>query len=69
MANDMVMEMLDMKARPATVRFEVLPVEEPAASKKKGRYIARDVEFVWVKAQGGLDDVCYKVSRWLTQIE
>lgn len=68
MAN-MASELMEQKARPALLRFELVPMEDKAASVKAGRYQARDVEFVWVKAQGGTDDVCYKVVNWLAYME
>lgn len=62
-------DLIERKARPAMLRFEVQPVEDREASVKEGRYIAKDVEFVWVKAHGGVDDVCYKVTSWLKNLE
>lgn len=66
---ELAASLLEEKSRPATVRFELKAVEDKAASLKEGRFIARDVEYVSVKAQGGVDDVSYKVSTWLERIE
>lgn len=66
---ELAASLLEEKSRPANVKFELQAVEDIAASRAEGRYIARDVEYVHVKAQGGVDTVSYKVATWLQRIE
>lgn len=71
MIQEMAQSMLAEKenARPPYVSFELRAVEDLEASRKAGRYIAKDVEFIRVKAQGGTDDTTYKVEKWLAHQE
>ena len=66
---ELAASLLEEKSRPATVKFELKAIEDKAFSLQEGRFIARDVEYVTVKAQGGVDTVNYKVSTWLKQID
>jgi hypothetical protein len=50
--------------RPPFVRFERVAVEDPAASLREGRYIARDVDFVFVTAPYSKDIYKQKAQAW-----
>lgn len=55
----------------AHVRFETRPVEDVAASKEAGRYIAKDVEYVIITApySEGKENIHRKVSDWMPYLE
>lgn len=53
MSNVMDLVQKDVKERPPHVRFERVAVENVAATKAQGIYVAMDVDFVTVTAPGG----------------
>lgn len=59
------------KEIPAHVRFEIRTIEDIAASKAAGKYVAKDVDYVIITApySEGKENVHQKVSGWLTYLE
>ena len=57
-------ELLDRKDRPAYVRFERVPVEDMAASKSAGHYVARDVDYALITPPYSKDVFKIKVEQW-----
>jgi len=50
--------------RPAYVRFEIVPVEDKAASEAAGHYVGRDVEFALITPPYSKDIFKIKVPQW-----
>lgn len=57
-------EMLERKERPAYVRFERVAVEDVQASKREGRYVARDVDYALITPPYSRDVFKIKVDQW-----
>jgi len=50
--------------RPAYVRFEIVPVEDKAASEAAGHYVGRDVEYALITPPYSKDIFKIKVPQW-----
>lgn len=46
------------------VRFETRAIQDPEASRREGRYIATDVDFVIIQPAGSKDTIEKSVERW-----
>lgn len=55
----------ERKERPPYVKFERRAIEDVAATKREGRYIAKDVDFALIHPPYSKDCVEQKVSTWL----
>ncbi len=64
-----VAELMERKDRPAYVRFEKVAVEDIAASKKEGRYVAKDVDFVLITPPYSKDIFKQEVPDWIAQMK
>lgn len=56
------------KEIPAIVRFERVPVEDKAASIREGRYVGKDVDFVYITPPYSKDEIPKKVTSWIDQM-
>lgn len=61
-------DITNREERPPLVRFERRPVENVAASKTEGRYVAMDVDFALVTPPYSKDCVVHKVQNWLQNV-
>lgn len=64
-----VIDLTSREERPAYVSFERVPVEDIEASRREGRYVAKDVDYVNVTPAYSKDIYRAKVDQWLTQVE
>lgn len=55
--------------RPAYVRFERVAVEDQEATKREGRYVARDVYYALITPAYTKDVMKYEVSSWFNKME
>lgn len=62
-------DLITHEERPPYVRFERQVVEDKAASLIAGRYVGRDVDFVFVTPPGSKDEMVAKVDRWFENTE
>lgn len=62
-------EISERKERPAYVRFERRAVEDKVASRKQGRYVAKDVDMAFVTAPYSKDIFIKEVDSWLRDME
>jgi len=51
------------------VRFDRVPVEDAAASRDAGHYVARDVDFAYVTPPYSKDVMKHKVESWFAQLK
>jgi hypothetical protein len=67
--NDTIGMVVDRQARPAYATFERVPVEDVAASKKAGRYVAVDVDYVHITPafSNGNCEIIKEAIPWLDQ--
>ena len=65
----MVGAMLDRKEMPAYVRFETRAIEDIAASKAHGRYVAKDIDFVLITPPYSKDELIKETSVWLNDLD
>lgn len=63
------MELLDIKERPAYVRFERVAVEDKVASLSEGHYVARDVDYALVTSPGSKDIFKSKATNWIADLK
>lgn len=68
---DLASSLASQQKKAPHVVFERRPVEDKAATKKEGRYIARDVDYVTVYApySDAKETVTYKVTNWFEYLE
>ena len=59
-----ILEVHERKTIRSWVQFELRDVEDREASKREGKYVGRDVEYVLITPAYGKDDVHKKVSVW-----
>lgn len=57
-----------MQERPPFIRFEIGTVEDRNASIEAGRYIARDIEMVFITPAGSKDVVEREATQWLNEV-
>lgn len=62
-------DVLGRKDRPPYVSFHKVPVEDKAASREQGHYVAKDVDYVHVTPPYSKDLNKFKVTDWLVQLE
>jgi hypothetical protein len=62
-------EMADRKERPAYVRFERRAVEDKAAGRAAGKFVAKDVDFALVTPPYSRDVFEQVASKWLEQMK
>ena len=62
-------ELLERKDRPAYVRFERVPVEDPVASRAAGHYVAKDVDYALITPPYSKDIFKIKVAQWLVNLK
>ena len=62
-------QMLERKERPPFVSFHRVPVEDKAASRAAGHYVAKDVDFVHVTPPYSKDLNKFEVPDWFAQLD
>lgn len=62
-------ELLERKDRPAYTRFERVAVEDKAASKREGKYVAVDVELALITPPYSKDVFKIKVPQWMDNMK
>lgn len=67
--NSLDMNIAEREDRMPFVRFERVPVDDPAATLAAGHYVAKDVDMVNVTPPYSKDIMKYKVSNWLEQLK
>ena len=69
MPGDVVTQAFDRTARPAWVRFERVPVEDKAATLREGRWMGKDVDYVYITPPYSKDEVVKKAEVWVEQLK
>jgi hypothetical protein len=54
----------DREDRPAYIRFEIVPIEDKAASLATGHYVAKDIEYALITPPYSKDVFKIKVPQW-----
>jgi hypothetical protein len=62
-------EMRELKERPAQIEFKRVGVEDQVASKREGRYMTTDVDYVTVFIPYSRDTNVFTVEQWLLNLE
>lgn len=57
------------KDRPAYVRFERVPIEDPHATAAQGHYVARDVDMALITPPGSRDVFKIEVPQWMLNMK
>lgn len=64
-----MIEMLDRKERPSYVSFHRVAVEDIAASKAAGHFVAKDVDYVHITPAYSKDVMKFKVPQWFENMK
>jgi polyhydroxyalkanoate synthesis regulator phasin len=67
--NEAIQITMSREERPPFVKFERCPVEDVAASRREGRYIARDVDFALVTQPYSRDVFRCEVEEWFKSLD
>lgn len=59
----------DQGARPAWIRFELVAEENKLETLRQGKWVGRDVEYVFITPAYSRDEVVKEVSAWLEQLD
>ena len=62
-------EIRELKERPAQIEFSRRAEEDIAASRKEGRYVTRDVDYVTVFIPYSRDTNVFTVEQWLANLQ
>lgn len=62
-------DLVEREDRPAMVRFEKRPIEDKEASRKEGKVVFKDIDYVLVTPPYSRDCHEQKVDKWLDQVE
>lgn len=68
---DLASSLATQKQKPPHVTFERRPIEDKAATKREGRYIAKDIDYAIIMApySDGKESVIVKVHQWFENLE
>lgn len=61
---DIVQSIAERKERPAYVRFIREAVEDPAASRQQGRFVARDMDIAVITPPYSKDSTKHEIAQW-----
>lgn len=64
-----VTDVLGRKDRPAYVRFERIAVEDVAATKAKGHYISKDIDYAFITPPYSKDVFKKKAAEWFSDLK
>jgi hypothetical protein len=62
-------EIRELKERPAQIEFKRVAVEDQVASKREGRYMTRDVDYVTVFIPYSRDTNVFEVDQWIANLQ
>ena len=62
-------EIRELKERPAQIEFSRRAIEDTVASKREGRYMTYDVDYVTVFIPYSRDTNVFTVEQWMLNLE
>lgn len=67
MPSELISSVTARQDKAAFVRFERVPIEDKEQSVKQGKYVAKEIDYVYLTPPYSKDEVVHKVSFWLDE--